>query len=56
MDNATNNDTLVEYLEQRCRVEDIPFEAAWARMRCMPHTTHLAALKVRDVLHKISLY
>jgi hypothetical protein len=46
MDNATNNDTLAESIETRCRAADIPFSARYARMRCMPHTIHLAAQKV----------
>jgi len=54
MDNTTNNDTLVEYLEQHFKVEDIPFEARWACMRCMPHTTHLAALKLLEGVGVIS--
>ncbi|KAJ7868054.1 hypothetical protein B0H14DRAFT_2346720 [Mycena olivaceomarginata] len=46
MDNATNNDTMVEALEQKCRKENIPFSSSRVRMRCMPHTVHLAAIKV----------
>lgn len=46
MDNATNNDTLVEAFEAKCREANIPFDSVNARMRCMPHTIHLAALKV----------
>jgi hypothetical protein len=46
MDNATNNDTLVAAFARRCRALKIPFSAVHGRMRCMPHTIHLAALKV----------
>ncbi|KAF8812635.1 hypothetical protein BYT27DRAFT_7086732, partial [Phlegmacium glaucopus] len=46
MDNASNNDTLMEALELRCCNAGIEFSASVARMRCMPHTIHLAAIKV----------
>jgi hypothetical protein len=46
MDNATNNDTMVVALEKKCLKENIPFSSDRARMRCMPHTVHLAAIKV----------
>lgn len=46
MDNASNNDTLIEAFEAKCTVCDIDFRASDARIRCMPHTGHLAALKV----------
>jgi hypothetical protein len=46
MDNASNNDTLMEALESRCRDAGIKSSASAARMRCMPHTIHLAAIKV----------
>ena len=46
MDNATNNNTLMTSLERRCEEQGIPFSAQDARMRCMPHTIHLAAIKV----------
>lgn len=46
MDNATNNDTLVAAFERRCRTEGIEFSSTDTRMRCMPHTIHLSALKV----------
>lgn len=47
MDNATNNDKLVEAIERKCKAENIRFDAKRSRLRCMPHTVHLAALKVR---------
>jgi hypothetical protein len=46
MDNASNNDTLMAVLEARCHAEGMTFSALDSRMRCMPHTIHLAALKV----------
>ena len=46
MDNASNNDTLMEALESRCLNAGIEFSASAARMRCIPHTIHLAAIKV----------
>ncbi|KAF8817342.1 hypothetical protein BYT27DRAFT_7075321, partial [Phlegmacium glaucopus] len=46
MDNASNNDTLMEALESRCEGAGIEFSASAARMRCMPHTIHLAAIKL----------
>ncbi|KAI0279967.1 hypothetical protein BC826DRAFT_880057, partial [Russula brevipes] len=42
MDNASNNNTLMTSLEQRCEQRGIRFSAQEARMRCMPHTIHLA--------------
>ncbi|TDL15320.1 hypothetical protein BD410DRAFT_732882, partial [Rickenella mellea] len=51
-DNATNNDTLMESLEERCESRGIPFSAVEARMRCMPHTVRLAALKAIGAVPK----
>ena len=48
MDNASNNDTLMDALEVRCLEAGIKFSASEARMRCMPHTIHLAAIKFYD--------
>ncbi|KAJ3517257.1 hypothetical protein NLJ89_g623 [Agrocybe chaxingu] len=48
MDNATNNDTLVEFFAERCRQEGIDFDEKNACMRCLPHTIHLAALKLLE--------
>ncbi|KAF8180268.1 hypothetical protein K438DRAFT_1446613, partial [Mycena galopus ATCC 62051] len=50
MDNATNNDTLVDAFAAKCRKLNIPFESEHARMRCMPHTIHLAALKLLEAI------
>lgn len=46
MDNASNNNTLMTSLESRCGQRGISFSAQDSRMRCMPHTIHLAAIKV----------
>jgi hypothetical protein len=46
MDNASNNNTMMLSLERRCQQRGIQFSAQDARMRCMPHTIHLAAIKV----------
>jgi hypothetical protein len=46
MDNASNNDTMVQHFKEKCEERDIDFDADEARIRCMPHTVHLAALKV----------
>jgi len=50
MDNASNNNTMMESLERRCWQRGIRFSAKDARMRCMPHTIHLAAIKVLILL------
>jgi hypothetical protein len=49
MDNATNNDTMIEEIEDMSITEGIDFSARRSRLRCMPHTVHLAALKVHLV-------
>ncbi|KAJ7744446.1 hypothetical protein DFH07DRAFT_749390, partial [Mycena maculata] len=46
MDNATNNDTMMEAIERKCWAEGIDFTAKKSCIRCMLHTVHLAALKV----------
>ncbi|KAE9387842.1 hypothetical protein BT96DRAFT_837147 [Gymnopus androsaceus JB14] len=46
MDNATNNDTLTTAIEHKCHERNIPFNATHSCLRCMPHTVHLAVLKV----------
>jgi hypothetical protein len=47
-DNASNNDTLVDGIVALALADEkrIRLNAKWIRMRCMPHTVHLAALKV----------
>ncbi|KAI0281548.1 hypothetical protein BC826DRAFT_876907, partial [Russula brevipes] len=54
MDNASNNNTLMTSLEQRCEQRGIRFSAQEARMRCMPHTIHLAAIKLLEGIGAIS--
>ena len=51
MDNASNNDTMMEAIESRCREAGIDFSAQKSRMRCMPHTIHLAAIKVCSIMN-----
>jgi hypothetical protein len=46
MDNATNNDTMMRTLEQFHRAEGYEFDAEQSRLRCLPHTVHLAAIEV----------
>ncbi|KAJ7207713.1 hypothetical protein B0H12DRAFT_978797, partial [Mycena haematopus] len=36
MDNASNNDTLVEAIERKCIAEGVLFSAEHARLRCLP--------------------
>ena len=55
MDNATNNDTMMEAIESRRHEAGIKFSAQRSRMRCMPHTIHLAAIKVRLIVNFFGL-
>jgi hypothetical protein len=48
MDNATNNDTLIAALAEKHEAAGIEFNASRSRLRCMPHTIHLAAMKVLE--------
>ncbi|KAJ7720014.1 hypothetical protein B0H16DRAFT_1336236, partial [Mycena metata] len=50
MDNATNNDTMVETFAKLCRKKGINFSVKDGRMRCMPHTIHLSALKLLEAI------
>ena len=45
-DNASNNNTLVEALVALAAKKYILLDAKLICLRCMPHTVHLAALKV----------
>ncbi|KAF8209175.1 hypothetical protein K438DRAFT_1573231, partial [Mycena galopus ATCC 62051] len=54
MDNASNNDTLMEHIAIKCSVADIAFDPVEARIRCMPHTAHLAAIKLLEAIGAIS--
>lgn len=44
-DNASNNDTMMDELERISNLKGYEFDANEARLRCMPHTVHLAALE-----------
>lgn len=46
LNNASNNDIFVDAIKSRCDKAGIPFNPTWARLWCMPHTIHLAAIKV----------
>ncbi|KAJ6613709.1 hypothetical protein B0H10DRAFT_1723392, partial [Mycena sp. CBHHK59/15] len=50
MDNASNNDTMVQHFQQKCEEKMIEFNAEEARIRCMPHTAHLAAIKLLEAV------
>ncbi|KAJ7030509.1 hypothetical protein C8F04DRAFT_961456, partial [Mycena alexandri] len=52
MDNASNNDTLVAAIEQKCLEKNIKFSAQISRLRCMPHTVHLAVLQAIGAVEK----
>ena len=52
-DNASNNDTLLESLERLHAGAGHDFDAQESRLRCMPHTIHLAAM---EASHKVVLY
>ncbi|KAF8987591.1 hypothetical protein BDQ17DRAFT_1258415, partial [Cyathus striatus] len=54
LDNATNNDTFIEGISTHCKKEGVYFNAEWARLHCMPHTIHLAALKLLESIGAIS--
>jgi hypothetical protein len=46
MDNASSNDTLLAAIQKYHEAEGLSFDATHSRLRCMPHTIHLAALEV----------
>ncbi|KAK7001098.1 hypothetical protein R3P38DRAFT_2796132 [Favolaschia claudopus] len=54
MDNASNCDTLVDCLAVKLNNAGIPFDALAARIRCMPHTAHLSAIKLLEAIGVIS--
>ncbi|KAG1844392.1 hypothetical protein C8R48DRAFT_557418, partial [Suillus tomentosus] len=47
-DNATNNDTLLESLEEKCTAEGIEFSHKKARIRCLPHIVHLSVMQLLE--------
>jgi hypothetical protein len=50
-DNASNNNTMVDGIVARAKNQGISMNGNWVRLRCMPHTVHLAALKVNAYSH-----
>ena len=50
LDNASNNDTFVDGIKRRTKKAGVPFNSSWARLRCMLHTIHLAAIKVCSLM------
>jgi hypothetical protein len=55
LDNASNNDTFVDGIERCTKKAGVPFNASWARLRCMPYTIHLAAIRVRFLMTPTSV-
>ncbi|EJD06382.1 uncharacterized protein FOMMEDRAFT_50517, partial [Fomitiporia mediterranea MF3/22] len=49
-DNASNNDTMMETIKTHMTAKGILFSAEEAHLRCMPHTIHLAALKLLNAI------
>ncbi|KAF8240433.1 hypothetical protein L208DRAFT_1539584 [Tricholoma matsutake] len=45
-DNASNNDMVIDGIVELAKQQGISLNGDWIRLRCMPHTVHLAALKV----------
>ncbi|KAK0197812.1 hypothetical protein F5146DRAFT_886013, partial [Armillaria mellea] len=54
MDNALNNDTMVEAIEQKCIVAGIVFSARESWLHCIPYMVHLAALKLLEAIGALS--
>ncbi|KAJ6524994.1 hypothetical protein B0H19DRAFT_864537, partial [Mycena capillaripes] len=54
MDNASNNDTMPEHFQSMCEERGIEFDAVESRIRCMPHTAHLAAIKLLEAIGVIT--
>jgi hypothetical protein len=46
--NATNNDTLLESLEEKCAAEGIDFSHKKAWICCLPHIVHLSAMQLLE--------
>ena len=51
LDNTSNNDTFVDGIEHCAKKAGVPFNASWARLCCMPHTIHLAAIKLCSLIN-----
>ncbi|KAF5319077.1 hypothetical protein D9758_018663 [Tetrapyrgos nigripes] len=54
MDNVTNNDTMIESLAKKYSEANLQLSAKDARMCCMPHTIHLAAMKLLEAIGAVS--
>ncbi|KAJ7111034.1 hypothetical protein C8R44DRAFT_532496, partial [Mycena epipterygia] len=54
MDNTFNNNTLMRCLALKFEYVQIVFDPVAARIRCMPHTAHLAAIKLLEAIGAIS--
>ncbi|KAF5372361.1 hypothetical protein D9615_009320 [Tricholomella constricta] len=50
MDNASNNNTMMEELEKILRSRGIPFDADGNRIRCFPHIINLACQAILEAL------
>ncbi|KAJ6631119.1 hypothetical protein B0H10DRAFT_1773516, partial [Mycena sp. CBHHK59/15] len=48
MDTAKNNDTMVDAIESKCFAQGISFSTKHAPLCCMPHTAHLAVIKLLE--------
>ncbi|KAF8237018.1 hypothetical protein L208DRAFT_1144954, partial [Tricholoma matsutake] len=53
-DNTSNNDTLVDRIVWCAKEQDISMKSEWVHLCCMPHTVHLAALKLLEGIGAIS--
>ncbi|KAH9069440.1 hypothetical protein EDB83DRAFT_2518604 [Lactarius deliciosus] len=54
LDNTSNNDTMLESVQQCAREEGIRIKASWVHLRCIPHTIHLAAVKLLEAISAIT--
>ena len=45
LDNATNNNTMIEGIQRRAELVGIRMKTPWVHLRCLPHKVHLAAVK-----------
>ncbi|KAG1718428.1 hypothetical protein EDB19DRAFT_1984241, partial [Suillus lakei] len=53
-DNASNNDTLLQTLGEKCADEGIDFSDKHSRIRCLPHIVHLAAMQLLECIGAIN--
>ncbi|KAF8813551.1 hypothetical protein BYT27DRAFT_7084271, partial [Phlegmacium glaucopus] len=54
MDNASNNNTMIQCIKTCCHKAGIKFQADHAQMWCMPHTIHFAAIRLLEGISLIS--